>query len=477
MADNAEGAGEAQITFKVKTGGDKVHTLTMSEAATVLELKNRLAGEDLENVPVERQRLIYSGRVMKNDDTLESYKIKPNNTIHMVKSAASNPTPQSASSSAGPARSSTPSAIPTNMAAGVANNPLAGLTGARYAGHINLPSREMFGADGGMGAPPSDDQMAQMLSDPTMMQTMNAALDNPQFIDYMIQSNPQLRNMPNAREIIQSPFMRQMMTNPDMLRNVMRMQRNMMGGQGASPFPAPGATDTTPADAAASGNDTNTDNNNNNSNNNQPPNPFAFPPMPAFPGGGGGGGGDINSILAQLNSLNALLGAQGAGAAPAAAAPGASPGADDAQGSSGTTAGTGTTGTPAANTTSQSPPPANPFAALFAPPPNTAQAQNQGQGQPANPFGQITPEMMQQAIGLWGLGGGGGGGGFGFGGGLGGAASPASPPDNRPPEERYAEQLRQLNDMGFYDFDRNVAALRRSGGSVQGAVEHLLGGS
>ena len=44
------------------------------------------------------------------------------------------------------------------------------------------------------------------------------------------------------------------------------------------------------------------------------------------------------------------------------------------------------------------------------------------------------------------------------------------------PEERYADQLRQLNDMGFFDFDRNVAALRRSGGSVQGAIEHLLGG-
>ncbi|KAK6829874.1 deubiquitination-protection protein dph1 [Apiospora arundinis] len=55
----------------------------------------------------------------------------------------------------------------------------------------------------------------------------------------------------------------------------------------------------------------------------------------------------------------------------------------------------------------------------------------------------------------------------------GGGGSPA-PADNRPPEERYADQLRQLNDMGFYDFDRNIAALRRSGGSVQGAVEHLL---
>lgn len=51
-----------------------------------------------------------------------------------------------------------------------------------------------------------------------------------------------------------------------------------------------------------------------------------------------------------------------------------------------------------------------------------------------------------------------------------------SPVDNRPPEERYAEQLRQLNDMGFYDFDQNIAALRRSGGSVQGAVNFLLGG-
>jgi ubiquilin len=30
--------------------------------------------------------------------------------------------------------------------------------------------------------------------------------------------------------------------------------------------------------------------------------------------------------------------------------------------------------------------------------------------------------------------------------------------------------------MGFYEFDRNVSALRRSGGNVQGAIEFLLGG-
>jgi ubiquilin len=147
MADNAEASSDAQVTFKVKTSSDKTHTITMSEAATVLELKTKLAGEDFENITIERQRLIYSGRVMKNDDSLGSYKIKTNNTIHMVKSAASNPGQPASSSTP----SSAPQAVPTNMASGTANNPLAGLTGARYAGHqINLPGMDMFGPDGGV---------------------------------------------------------------------------------------------------------------------------------------------------------------------------------------------------------------------------------------------------------------------------------------------------------------------------------------
>ncbi|KAF1955327.1 hypothetical protein CC80DRAFT_415740 [Byssothecium circinans] len=60
--------------------------------------------------------------------------------------------------------------------------------------------------------------------------------------------------------------------------------------------------------------------------------------------------------------------------------------------------------------------------------------------------------------------------------GPGGGFGTPPPQDNRPPEEIYESQLRQLNEMGFYEFDRNVAALRRSGGNVQGAIEHLLSG-
>ena len=144
---------DSQISFKVKTSGDGNHNITISTTASVLDLKNKLSGDEYEKVPAERQRLIYSGRVMKNEDPLSKYNIKPGNTIHMVKSAASNasqaPTAGAAATGGAPRA---PTGVPTNMAAGTANNPLAGLTGARYAGHMALPGAEMFGADGGVSS-------------------------------------------------------------------------------------------------------------------------------------------------------------------------------------------------------------------------------------------------------------------------------------------------------------------------------------
>jgi ubiquilin len=97
---------------------------------------------------------------------------------------------------------------------------------------------------------------------------------------------------------------------------------------------------------------------------------------------------------------------------------------------------------------------------------------------PANPFGAPNPEAFNQL--LQALGGGAGNEGANYGNpfdffqGGGAGAGQAAAADNRPPEERYATQLRQLNEMGFYDFDRNIQALRRTGGSVNGAIEYLL---
>jgi ubiquilin len=287
-----------------------------------------------------------------------------------------------------------------------------------------------------MGAPPNEDQMADMLSDPATAQMLNEALNNPQMIDLMIQSNPTLRQMgPQAREVLQSPMFRQMMTNPDMLRQAAAMRRMMGGGAGEGAFPAPGVTDTTPQGATGT---TGTPNQTNTT----PVNPFGM--FGALPGVGEGRLFYPNAAAG--NPFQALFN-------PQAGTPGHTPTQSPPPPSS---AGPGT---PAPQRDASQPPP-NPFASLFAPPGATG----------ASPFGNMTPEMMQQAMALL------QGGGLGDMGGLGGlGGTPPPPVDNRPPEELYADQLRQLNDMGFFDFERNVQALRRSGGSVQGAINQLLG--
>ncbi|KAL9605442.1 MAG: hypothetical protein Q9179_001354 [Wetmoreana sp. 5 TL-2023] len=465
MADDTT-ADEAPITFNIKSSSDAKYVLTLPLSITVLDLKNKLATPEYADIPPERQRLIYSGRVLKDADTLASYKIKDGNTVHLVKGAASNqrqnPANQGSTTTTG-ASGATAGAqgVPTNLAAGTGNNPLAGLTGARYAGMAQLPGAGMFGPDGGMGAPPGPEQMAEMLQNPQYASQLNEVLSNPDLINSMIEGNPMLRGMgDSARQALNNPQFRRMMTDPEMLRQMAQMQRQfpgMFGGMGGGmgggqnqAFPAPGVTDQTPEQP--SGERTATPNQPNTTPQQPPMNPFG---MGLFgnPAGAGGAAG---------NPFAALLGPQ---LQQQTGAPG---------GNNGSTTGAQQANQQNPSTAQQ--PQTNPFQQMTAQmasdpafmqnmlsilggangpgSPNAAGGGQQGQQQPANPFGAM----------------------FGPGGGnpFGMAASPPPPADNRPPEERYAEQLRQLNDMGFYEFERNVEALRRTGGSVQGAVEYLL---
>ncbi|KAF1347592.1 hypothetical protein BDV97DRAFT_377831 [Delphinella strobiligena] len=487
MADEAE----VQLTFTVKSSADAKYSISMTANSTVADLKTKLSTTDFADIPAERQRLIYSGRVLKDNETLASYKIKDGHTIHLVKGAESNsrqnPANQGTTASVGTQGSGGAAAnVPSNLAAGTgAHNPLAALTGARYAGFHQLPGADMFGADGGMGAPPDPDQLLRLLENPNFAQQMNEAMNNPDVIN-MMRNNPMLRNNPMAQAVFDNPDMRRMLMNPDFIRMQMQMQRSM-GGGAQNAFPAPGATDTTP------------DGQNQNQNREagegqqgqaQPPNPF---------GNLFGGMGAMGANPSGANPFAALFGGN-----PGAAA-GSTPAATPPIGSAGQT-GQNTPGqatSPPANTASQQQ--ANPFASLFGAMGGAPGAGSLGGAQENNPIAEMTrqmmqnPDMMRTAMNMLGgmnggtaggavpgaenaaanpfaaMGGLGGLGGLGGFGGFGGA--PAQPSDSRPPEERYSEQLAQLNAMGFYEFDRNVRALRMSGGSVEGAVEVLLSGS
>ncbi|OJJ98087.1 hypothetical protein ASPACDRAFT_80216 [Aspergillus aculeatus ATCC 16872] len=463
MADETAPTEDSPITFTVKSSSDAKYTLTLPLSTTVSDLKEKLATSEYADTPAERQRLIYSGRVLKDNETLGTYNIKEGHTIHLVKSAASNQrsgaSTQTASTSAPTGAAANPPAtgVPTNLAAGTGNNPLAGLTGARYAGFAQLPGAGMFGPDGGMGPPPDTDTMLSMLENPQFQSTINEALQNPAMIDMMIQQNPMLRDMgPGARQIFQSPEFRRMLTDPSSIRQMVQMQRAMGGaGLGGSAFPAPGVTNTTPEE------NRNIQNNNNNDSTSTPSAPF----NPFMPAGLGAG-----------NPFAALFGGNPAfGGAPSTAAGNSQPGSTD-RASEGTTGDNSNTTTSGSN---QQQAPQNPFS-LFMNPALFGGQGGQGGLNPLdpqqNPFLRdpaMLQQMMQAMGGAPGNTGAAGSNPFAalFGEGFG---APAAPQDNRPPEERYAEQLRQLNDMGFYEFERNIAALRRSGGSVQGAVEYLL---
>ncbi|KAL5120400.1 hypothetical protein ACEQ8H_001690 [Pleosporales sp. CAS-2024a] len=422
MADDtaATSTEDSQITFNVKAANDKKHVLTLPSATTVADLKTKLSAAEYADVPADRQRLIYSGRVLKEHDTLASVKIKDGHTVHLVKGAASNarqnPANQGTSS---PSSASTPTPqVPTNIAAGTGNNPLAALTGARYAGFHGLPSMDTFGADGGMGPPPSQEAILEMMDNPMFLSQMNEAMNNPAVVDMMMQ-NPMIQDNPMLREMLRNEETRRMMFSPEMMRMQLQMQRamNRNGGGGGSSFPAPGVTDNTPG------------------------------PVPSTTATGG----DATATPNQPNTT---------GATDAAAAGGAQP---------------------------------NPFASLFAGGPSPfAPQQPNTQGGGPNPLADSMRQMMQMMN--MGEGGGfgqapGAGAGAGSqaqnpfaallgGGGFGGAGfgAPSPPADTRPPEQVYESQLAQLNEMGFYEFERNVSALRRSGGNVQGAIEYLLNG-
>lgn len=274
------------------------------------------------------------------------------------------------------------------------------------------------------------------------------------------------------QQMLQNPEMRRMMFSPEMMRMQLQMQRNMdrNGGSGGS-MAAPGTTDNTPQPGSTATGDVAT------------PNPAnatgAANPFAAF--GGAGTGANANpfaSLFAGGANPFAPQGQQGQGNA-------------------------NTSGTDSAQNTQNASAPPNPFGNLFGgaeggqPNPIADAARNIMQnpqamqqmmqmmgggagGAGANPFGAFGQNPPPTGAGagdtgsqqgnpfaaLFGPGGG-------FGGGFGG---PPAPADNRPPEEVYESQLRQLNEMGFYEFDRNVSALRRSGGNVQGAIEYLLNG-
>ena len=95
-------------------------------------------------------------------------------------------------------------------------------------------------------------QMEAMLSNPAMGPMMRSMMSDPAVIGQMLDSDPALRAMaeanPGMREMLQNPETLARMSDPETLRNNLRMMQQMrgagigvpgMGGFGAAPLSGP----------------------------------------------------------------------------------------------------------------------------------------------------------------------------------------------------------------------------------------------
>ncbi|KAM0833700.1 hypothetical protein ACQ4PT_064102 [Festuca glaucescens] len=97
--DGASGAGGSESTtieINIKTLESQVHKLRVQKSETVLNLKEKIV--DVAGIPVDQQRLIFRGRVLKDDHLLSEYHLEDGYTLHLVARRAAEGQPSSGTS-------------------------------------------------------------------------------------------------------------------------------------------------------------------------------------------------------------------------------------------------------------------------------------------------------------------------------------------------------------------------------------------
>ena len=85
MTDSSDVA--TSLKINIKGPSDLKLAIEITSDQTVRQLKEAIEKQK-PDVPADAQRLIYAGKVLKDEEALSVYKVKDGNTIHMVKSAA-----------------------------------------------------------------------------------------------------------------------------------------------------------------------------------------------------------------------------------------------------------------------------------------------------------------------------------------------------------------------------------------------------
>ncbi|RID77384.1 hypothetical protein BRARA_A00303 [Brassica rapa] len=228
-----DGGGEV-VSVNVRCSNGSKFSVRTSLESTVESFKALVAQNC--DVPANQQRLIYKGRILMDDHTLLSYGLQADQALHMVQGSA-------------PPGSQT--ITPPSVTRGVGSNdtPNTGgesLFGFNPLGSGNAMPRGMFGA---AGLPNLERAQQQLAQNPNMVRDMMNApaiqniMNNPELMRTLIMSNLQMRELvdrnPELGHILNDPsVLRQSLEaarNPELMREMTRSTDRAMSNIEATP--------------------------------------------------------------------------------------------------------------------------------------------------------------------------------------------------------------------------------------------------
>lgn len=228
MADEVEIVREQvkKITVQVKTPKEK-QAVEVEENATVKKFKEAISVK-FSNAPVDNLCLIFAGKIMKDQETLNVHNVKDGMTVHLVIKQAAGSSAASPAPSVSPAPQPTPGpgigALPpaaTAPAPDIAASPfgLGGFGGIPGLGNLGMGSANFMEMQQRMQRDlmSNPDMLRQVLDNPLTQSLMS----NPDVIRQMLESNPQMQEV-----MERNPEIRQMLNNPEVLRQMMEIARN-----------------------------------------------------------------------------------------------------------------------------------------------------------------------------------------------------------------------------------------------------------
>jgi ubiquilin len=139
------------ITVHIRQGSGEQFDVTIEEDISVLDLKK--ACEEGSKLEAACMRLIYKGRILKDESSIKEFNIEDGQTVHLVKgkaAAGQAPTMASATSPAATTAASSQPAATANAGTGAAQpNPFAGMGMGGAMPGMGMPGMGMPG----MGMP------------------------------------------------------------------------------------------------------------------------------------------------------------------------------------------------------------------------------------------------------------------------------------------------------------------------------------